>query len=100
MKFSKNRKLNMLLNGILDDLKELGSEEVRHYMREFKNEPDYNIAQYGNLIIYYYDIRNFYKSCGYKTIEKWSDQKLWETYKRQVGYVARYFIAYCDDEEI
>ena len=88
-KFSKNVKLNTVLNGIYEDLKELGIEEVRRYKDEFKNEPDYNIVQYGNLLIYYADIREFYKNAGYKSMEKMSDSKVLDIYKRQVGYVAR-----------
>lgn len=88
-KFSKNVKLNTVLMGIYEDLKELGIEEVKRYKDEFKHETDYNIAQYGNLLIYYADIREFYKNAGYKSIEKMSDSKVWDIYKRQVGYVAR-----------
>lgn len=88
-KFSKNVKLNTVLNGIYEDLQELGISEVKRYYDEFKHEPDYNIAQYGSMIVYYYDLRKFYKNAGYKTTEKMSDNKLWETYKRQVGYVTR-----------
>lgn len=91
-KFSKNKKLNNALNGIYEDLKEFGVEEVKRYMGEFKHESDYNIAQYGNMLIYFYDIREFYKNAGYKSIEKMSDGKIWEIYKRQVGYVARILV--------
>lgn len=92
-KFNKNVKLNTVLMGIYEDLKELGIDEVKRYMGEFKNEVDYNIAQYGNLLIYYYDIKEMYKKAGYKSIEKMSDSKIWETYKRQVGYVARILLS-------
>lgn len=91
-KFSKNVKLNTALNGIYEDLEEFGVEEVKRYYNEFKNEQDYNIAQYGNLLIYYADIREFYKNAGYKSMEKMSDSKVWDIYKRQVGYVARRMI--------
>lgn len=91
-KFSKNVKLNTVLMGIYEDLKELGVEEVKRYMGEFKHEPDFNIAQYGNMLIYFYDIREFYKNAGYKSMEKMSDGKIWEIYKRQVGYVARILV--------
>ena len=87
-KFSKNVKLNTALNGIYEDLQEFGIEEIKHYYNEFKNEVDFNIAQYGNLLIYYYDIKEFYKKAGYKSFEKMSDSKVWEIYKRQVGFVA------------
>lgn len=94
IKFSQNKKTNGVLNGIYEDLMELGLGEVKHYYNEFKGqEVDYNLAQYGNLLIYYYDIREFYKKYGYtSTIDKMSDARLWDTYKRQVGYVTRYII--------
>lgn len=92
-KFSKNVKLNTVLNGIYEDLQELGISEVKRYYNEFKFEPDYNIAQYGSMIVYYYDLREFYKNAGYKSMEKMSDGKIWEIYKRQVGYVARILIS-------
>lgn len=91
-KFSKNVKLNAVLNGIYEDLQELGIEEVKRYKEEFKHETDFNIAQYGNLLIYYADIREFYKNAGYKSFDKMSDGKIWEIYKRQVGYMARILI--------
>lgn len=92
VKFSKNKKLNGVLNDILDSLKELGLEEVKRYYKEFRSCKDYNIVEYANLLIYYEDIRELYKSNGYKSIDKMSDRKIWETYKREVGYVARLMI--------
>lgn len=88
-KFSKNKKLNTVLSSIYEDLEEFGVEEVKRYYNEFKNEPDFNLVQYGNMLIYYADIREFYKNAGYKSMEKMSDSKVWDIYKRQVGYVAR-----------
>lgn len=38
------------------------------------------------------DVRQMYKDCGYKSLDKMSDQKVWEIYKRQVGYIARQLI--------
>lgn len=91
-KFSKNVKLNTVLNGIYENLQELGINEIKRYYNDYKFEPDFNIAQYGNMLIYFYDIREFYKKAGYKSFEKMSDSKIWEIYKRQVGYVARILI--------
>lgn len=88
-KFSKNVKLNTVLNGIYENLQELGINEIKRYYNDYKFEPDFNIAQYGNMLIYFYDIKEFYKNAGYKSIEKMSDSKVWDIYKRQVGYVAR-----------
>ena len=70
-------------------LLELGLDEVKHYKKSFPNEIDYNIAQYGSVLVYYSDVKQMYKDCGYKSLEKMSDEKVWEIYKRQVGYVAR-----------
>lgn len=87
--FSKNKKLNGVLNDILESLQELGIEEVARYYKEFNNEKDYNIVQYGNLLIYYDDIRELYRRNGYTSLDKMSDNRIWDIYKRQVGYVAR-----------
>ena len=97
-KYSKNAKLERTLKAIEEQLQGFGLEEVKHYYNEFNKYGiynkldyiDYNIVQYGNLLIYYDQIRDFYKEMGYKT--QFSDEKLWETYKRQVGYVVRRLI--------
>lgn len=91
-KFSKNKKLNGVLNDILESLEDLGVEEVKHYYDNFRSESDYNLAQYGNLLVYYSQVKGLYARNGYKTLEKWSDEKVWETYRRQVGYIARYML--------
>lgn len=91
MKYSKNVKLNTVLNQIEFDLLQLDKNEIACYMQDHPNEPDYNIAQYGNMLIYYCNIRKMYTDAGYKSFEenKISDSKIWKIYKRQVGYVAR-----------
>ena len=91
MKYSKNTKLNTVLNQIENNLLYLEISEIKRYMKEYTNEPDYNIAQYGNMLIYYWEIRQMYIKAGYKSFEgnRISDNKMWEIYKRQVGYVAR-----------
>lgn len=88
-KYSVNPKLNKALNSIEADLLDMGLDEVKRYYKEFKNELDYNIAQYGNLLVYYDDIYKFYRDCGYKSTDKMTPAAIWETYKRQVGYVTR-----------
>ncbi|MBS5720661.1 MAG: hypothetical protein KHW57_08370 [Clostridium sp.] len=95
MKYSKNVKLNAVLNEIESDLLEnMEISEIRRYMKEFPNESDYSIADFGNMLVYYSEIRKMYINAGYKTFEnnKISDSKMWEIYKRQVGYVARQII--------
>lgn len=94
-KYSKNKKLNGVLNDIreqllsIHDTEDESRKEIAHYKREFPKEIDFNLAQYGNLLIYYYDVRAMYARHGYKSIVRMSDAEVWETYKRQVGYVAR-----------
>lgn len=87
--FSKNKKLETVLQGIKSDLLEYGLEEVKRYYKEFPKEPDYNVAQYGNLLVYYCDIFAFYRNAGYKTTDKFSSEKIWNIYLKQVGFVVR-----------
>ena len=91
-KYSRNNKLNKVLMGIESDLLDLGVDEIKRYYNEFRNEVDYNIAQYGNMLIYYNQIYDFYRSCGYKSTDKMTTNKIWSLYKNQVGYVARKII--------
>lgn len=93
-KFSKNKKLNGVLNEIYDSLQELGIDEVKHYHDEFRTlKNDYNIVEYGNLLIYFDDIRKLYERNGYKSIAKMSDEAIWTTYKRQVGWLVRFMLS-------
>jgi hypothetical protein len=95
-KYSKNAKLNKALTEIAESVSGMGLDEVKRYYTAFRNEPDYNIAQYGNLLVYYDDIYNFYRKCGYKSTDKFSRVKIWETYMRQVGYVVRLLLRNCN----
>ena len=85
-KYSSNKKTNAVLNCIEQQLQDLGIEEIKHYKQEFPNELDYNLVQYGCLLVYYEDIRQMYITAGYKA-ENWSNEKLWQSYKRQVRYI-------------
>ena len=91
IKLSSNKKLNAFLMDIWEDLELLGIDEVVRYMKEFPNEPDYNIAQYGNGRVYYDDIAKLYEQCGYVNPEQYASEKGWEAYIRNVGYVARIY---------
>ena len=91
LKLSRNQKLNSVLNVIYEDLQEVGLETIQHYKKEFRNVSDYNIASYGNMLVWLSDIRKMYEDCGYTSMKKWSDEKIWNTYKRQVGYIARMY---------
>lgn len=90
-KFSRNPKLNAVLTRIHEDLQALGADEVQHYKKEFPGEIDFNLVEYANLLVYYQDIRLMYAMAGYKSLGRFSDSRIWETYKRQVGYVARIY---------
>ena len=97
MKYSKNAKTDYVYQDIADYLKELGKDEVKHYMDGFPHEVDYNLVQYGNMRIYYYEIRDLYDRAGYMHIMdtnkngeyKFSNNELWDAYKRAVGHIAR-----------
>lgn len=91
IRFSTNKKLQNALEGIYQQLCELGTDEVKHYKTSFPHEVDFNLAQYGSLLCYYSDIYDFYKDCGYLSTAKYSTDKIWDLYKRQVGYVARFY---------
>ena len=89
-KFSKNKKLNYVLNDIYNYLMELGKDEIKRYMKDFPYKADYNIYQYANMRIYNDEIRELYKN--YKCLKNASIDKLIDIYKRQVGYVARLIV--------
>lgn len=86
--------LNAVLNRILEqllsihDTKEESIKEVFHYMKNFPRETDYNLYQYGNLLIADCDIRNLYKD--YKSLQKVSDEKIRAIYMRQIRFVANW----------
>lgn len=93
--FSVNTKLNGVLNEIYNDLLEISDteeqsrSEIKRYCKEFPRVTDCNLAQYGNVLIYYYQVRDMYAKHGYKSMERMSDNKVWHIYLQQVGYVAR-----------
>lgn len=91
MKYSKNVKLNKVLNQIEKDLNDFDLSEIAHFMQEFPKEPDYNIAQYGCVKIYHWEIRKMYIDAGYKTFRgnRISNSKMRKIYRKHVGYVAR-----------
>lgn len=94
-RFSQNKKTNGVLNEIYNDLLEISDteeqsrNEVKRYCKEFKRLSDCNLVDYGNMLIYYEDIRAMYRKHGYKSLDRLSDGKVWDIYRHQVGYVAR-----------
>lgn len=67
--------------------KEESLSEIRRYADNFPKEPDFNIVQYGNLLVYYGHIRDFYVECGYESAKDMNDDEIWEMYKKHVGTV-------------
>ena len=88
--FSKNKKLNYVLNDIYSYLMEMGKDHIKRYMKDFSYKADYNIYQYGNMRVYNDEIKELYKD--YKCLKNASIDKLINIYKRQVGYMARLII--------
>ena len=87
--FEKRKKL---YNEIKEELNySLDINEIKRYKKTFYNEPDYNIAQYGNLLISYYEVRELYNTVGLDTTNL-DDDKVWENYKKDVGIVVRKII--------
>ena len=95
--FSKNKKLNNVLNQIhasllkIHDTEEESIAEIWHYKKNFPKEPDFCLYQYGNVLICDDDIRELYK--GYSSLQGISVDALVNIYKRQVGYVANYILS-------
>ena len=89
-KFSKNKKLNYVLNDIYSYLMELGKDDIKRYMHDFPYEIDYNIYQFGNMRIYYSEIKELYKD--YKCLKNASIDKLINIYKRQIRYMANLIV--------
>lgn len=50
--------------------------ELKRYKENFRREPDYNWYNYGNILPYYYQIRDFYKKNGIKQCSKNDDRLL------------------------
>lgn len=105
-KLSNSPVLQAIYSDIWGYLKELGIDEVKHYMGAFPRETDFNLVQYGEMRIYYAEIREMYVNAGAKKYGQTrkragkygdygdyliSDDRLWEDYKKAVGYVAREF---------
>lgn len=95
--FSKNAKLNKVLNNIYIELLQIHEtesesiEEIKHYKNSFPKETDFNLYQYGNLLICNNEIVDLYKE--YKSLKNVSIDKLINIYKRQIRYVANYILA-------
>lgn len=89
-KFSKNKKLNYVLNDIYSYLLDMGKDDIKRYMNAFPDKTDYNIYSFGNMRVYDDEIRELYKN--YKCLKNASIDKLIDIYKRQVGYMARLII--------
>lgn len=106
-KLSKSKARQNVYADIWGYLEELGAEEVRHYVSGFPREIDYNLVQYGEMRVYYDEIRDMYANAGYNRVTevykrasrnaergdyKVSDSELWDMYKRDVRNVVNEFL--------
>lgn len=70
------------------DTKEQSIKEVHRYKRTFPFEIDYNIAMYGNVLVYYTQVREWFEKLHFKSVDKMSDKALWSWYKWYIGRAA------------
>jgi hypothetical protein len=97
MKYSINPNLNAVMNSIEAQLLSKGKNEqeslqiIKRYMDTFPKEPDYNLAQYGGMLVSPYDVRELNIKCGYSAVvqNKISDGRVWNEYLLRVGRVAK-----------
>ena len=65
-KRARKELVDAIANYILEDEdKEEVINELKRYKNEFRNIPDYNWYRYGNILPYYWQIREFYKNHGF-----------------------------------
>jgi len=105
-KIDNVKKANILLNNIYDyimdneNLTYNNFYELKRYVAAFPKEPDYNVAQYGNMLCYHWQVRKLFTESGYKYASdklkngefKISDDVLWLRYKQLVGRVVDYIL--------
>lgn len=93
-----NKGQEAVINEIIDDLMKMAGDSpaeslkvIKRYVDCFPFEDDHNIAQHGNLLIYYCQVREMYIKHGYKAndISIASDEKLWAMYLKHVGFAVR-----------
>lgn len=68
---------------LVDENKEEVISELKRYKKEFNSETDYNWYSYGNILPYYYQIREFYKKNEVEVSD--DDCIMCEHFKRHVG---------------
>lgn len=86
-------KKSKLITAVYYQLLDMGEEEILHYVREFRNYIDYNIVEYGNLLVYYTDIIDLMERCDYK-VQNYTNDQVWDYYKRIVREVVdKYFLS-------
>ena len=96
----RNRLLNDLFSDIIDKMTNYDEddellEDLRRYKANFPNEIDYNYAQYGNLSIYFDDVREQFEKFGYNT-KRINNDTIWKMYL----YAVREVIEFILDKEI
>ena len=69
--------INDIYTDIMEKMEDFGGlsgllNELKRYRNEFPRERDYNYYKYGNVAIYYNEIREIFRRAGYK-VERYSD---------------------------
>lgn len=76
MNYSINPKLNAVMKTIELQLLSKGTDKqealqiIRQYIKAFPKEPDYNLAQYGGMLVSPYDVRELNIQCGYSSLPR------------------------------
>ncbi len=89
-KFSKNSKLNALYNYIYNEYKE-GEKETENGLNNdviyiYENHMNYYLNGCGSFV-YYYQLVEILKECGYKNPDKWTCKKLDDTFINATNYI-------------
>lgn len=96
--YSTNPKAEAFFRSCVDDLLTIYPDnrkesllQCEDYYVNFPGAADYNIAQFGNVLIYYDDVREVMRACGYK-VGRYTDSQIWDYYRRMIGAACRWLL--------
>lgn len=97
-RLSRLSKVNNMLNGIAEQLLDISDSkkesivELKRYRTSFNRILGYNIYDYGSILVYYYDIRCFYKKYDYTSMDHMSNDEIVTIYKRHIQYCTNWIL--------
>lgn len=106
-KLSNSPRRQNVMRDIWSYLEDLGINEVKRYIAAFPRETDFNLVQYGNMRVYYSEIRDMYANAGYTDYHRtrkrtrnghktgdWyiPNDSVWNAYKADVRSAALAFV--------